>query len=74
MSYSFRVVVKNGKASVDHKSPATSTNVPDGDFLVGGHEDEHGRSVTVTRYETGETGGQRYQHIAVQASGYAKRG
>jgi hypothetical protein len=44
VSYTFKVTVKDGKASVEHTNP-----VPDGEWTVSGHDDTGHQTVSVTR-------------------------
>lgn len=45
MSYSITVLAQGGHLTVEH-----SGDVPDGTHVISGHEDEHGRSVGVSRH------------------------
>lgn len=67
MSYSYKVVVTDGKPAVDEKS--VSGTVPDGTFYVSGHEDDNGRSIGVSRKPApAET-----EMLVIQAQGWAAR-
>lgn len=44
MSYSITVKAAGGQLTVEH-----SGEVPDGTYIISGHEDEHGHTMGVTR-------------------------
>lgn len=67
MSYSFRVVVEDGRPVVAEGS--VSGTVPEGMFAVSGHEDDASASVTLTRYASQTHLGR----VVAQASGYAAK-
>ena len=46
MSYSITVHALDGQLRIEH-----SGQVPDGTHVISGHEDEHGRSVSVVRQD-----------------------
>lgn len=47
MSYSFKLTVKDGVVTVD----SSTVHVPDGTFLLSGHEDTGSRTISASRIE-----------------------
>lgn len=47
MSFSFRIIVEEGKPAVD--AGTVSGNIPDGSFVLTGHDDAAARSLAVSR-------------------------
>jgi hypothetical protein len=61
LSYSFKIAAKDNKLSV----AAQTAEVPDGEYVVNGHEEDAWLSVGVTHFNQGEQ--------VAQATGYARR-
>ena len=64
MSYSFNVIKKDGELTIE----GTGTFVPDGTFMISGHEDEQSRSIFIARIDNETVG-----TYVVSATGYARR-
>jgi hypothetical protein len=62
MSYSFAAEMKDGQL-VFH-SP--SGDIPEGKFHISGHEDEHGRSLSISRQDKDDA------HVVLSASAHAR--
>ena len=60
MSYSITVKAEGGHLTVEH-----SGDVPDGTHIISGHEDEHGRTMGVTR---SDPGGRQVAHASAHHS------
>ena len=63
MSYTFKVVVKDGKAEIAEGNYVTP---PDGEYMVNGHVGDDWESINVTRYTSPS-------QMAFQATAWAKK-